>query len=160
MKIKLTYGSGEVEEATTLAAFHAALVDAGIGNYNIIRLSSVIPASAKVIAEKAVKNDLENGFKLYAVLADAYAVEKGEFAVAGLGWVQQKNGFGYFVEHAGNNEEEVRKALHSDLEDMIRRESGDWGEIDCKIQAIECKGKPVCSIVAAIYETEGWEAKK
>ncbi len=45
MKIKVTYGIGE--GATKLAAFDRALFDAGIANYNLIKLSSVIPENSE-----------------------------------------------------------------------------------------------------------------
>jgi arginine decarboxylase len=47
MRIQLVSGAGSAR--TQLAAFDAALVDAGISNYNLITLSSVIPAGAEII---------------------------------------------------------------------------------------------------------------
>ena len=41
MKIRLSSGRGE--GPTPLAAFDAALLDAGVSNYNLLPLSSVIP---------------------------------------------------------------------------------------------------------------------
>ncbi|MCJ7816384.1 MAG: pyruvoyl-dependent arginine decarboxylase [Candidatus Aenigmarchaeota archaeon] len=67
MEIKVTHGTGE--GPTALAAFDKALYDAGIGNYNLIKLSSVIPGNSKVIIEKIDWNEKEHGYKLYAVLS-------------------------------------------------------------------------------------------
>jgi arginine decarboxylase len=44
LEIQVTTGTGE--GPTPLAAFDAALLDAGVANYNLILLSSVIPAGA------------------------------------------------------------------------------------------------------------------
>jgi arginine decarboxylase len=46
MRIYVTTGKGE--GPTPLAAFDAALIDAGIPNYNLIYLSSVILACGKI----------------------------------------------------------------------------------------------------------------
>ena len=45
--------SGTGEAATEPAAFDGALLDAGIANYNLIRLSSVIPAGVDGPGEEA-----------------------------------------------------------------------------------------------------------
>ena len=54
MKIKVTYGTGE--GLTKLAAFDRALFNAGIANYNLIKLSSVIPKNSEVLIEKLESN--------------------------------------------------------------------------------------------------------
>jgi len=160
MIIKLTYGSGKTwkKGATKLAAFHAALIDAGIPNYNLIRLSSVLPTKSKVVFEKVKRTEKENGHRLYVVIADSYATKKGKHAVAGLGWVQREDGFGFFVEHTGKDEQEVRDYIRNDLIDMVRRESDPnrFGAINYKTHSVRCTGEPVCAVVAAVYESQGW----
>ena len=47
MKVSIT--SGKSEGPTKLNAFDNALLDAGIGNVNLIPVSSIIPASAKIV---------------------------------------------------------------------------------------------------------------
>ena len=47
MKIIVTSGTGE--GPTSLAAFDAALLDAGVANYNLICLSSIIPPGSMTI---------------------------------------------------------------------------------------------------------------
>ncbi len=86
MKIHVTSGTGEGD--TDIAAFDKALWDAGIANYNIIKLSSMIPEGSDVVVEKPEMNNKEHGHKLYVVIAEAYQTEKGKKAIAGLGWVK------------------------------------------------------------------------
>jgi len=82
MKIKVAWGTGAGK--TKIAAFDNALWDAGIANYNPIRLSSVIPENSDVVMEKIDMNKIEHGHKLYVVIAEGYETEPGKKVVAGL----------------------------------------------------------------------------
>jgi arginine decarboxylase len=66
-KIIVTKGVGEGQ--TELAAFDGALVNAGIANYNLIYLSSVIPVGAKVLVRRYSGSEKEFGHKLYVVMS-------------------------------------------------------------------------------------------
>lgn len=157
MRIQVTSGSGV--GVTKLAAFDKALFDAGIANYNLIKLSSVIPANSKIINKKITNyNNNEYGYKLYIVLAECTVIDSGEEAVAGIGWVKHSPGkeSGLFVEFAGRSETEVREKITKTLESMTSYRPEEVGEIDMKIEKIRCKGRPVCAIVAAVYKSEGW----
>lgn len=48
---KFTLVSGRGEGGTPLNAFDAALIDAGIGDLNLLRVSSILPPSARSCAE-------------------------------------------------------------------------------------------------------------
>lgn len=155
MRIFLTYGKGE--GATKLAAFDAALWDAGIANYNIIRLSSVIPDNAEIITKKLQWNGREHGYRLYCVMAKAVTDVIGRKVCAGLGWVSvNRIGRGVFVEHSGSDEDEVRKQIEASLTSLIRYRQDEFGRLNFRIESAECSGPPVCALVAATYSTEGW----
>ncbi len=64
---------------------------------------------------------------------------------------------GLFVEHQGNSEEEVRKHIIDSLARMQEYRKEKYSVIKMKIIGIECKDKPVCALVAAIYKTESWD---
>ncbi len=151
-------GSGRTEKG----AFDAALFDAGVANYNILELSSVIPDGSKVVVEKIDRNAIgEHGYKLYAVLANASADKEGEEAWAGIGWVQNdKTGGGLFVEHHGSSEEEVNKLIQKSLEDMKKYRTQKYGEIHKKITGIKSDGRPACALVCAFYQSESWDTRK
>jgi arginine decarboxylase len=110
-------GSG----ATALAAFDAALRAAGVANFNLIRLSSVIPPHTEVDADG--RSPLPTGGwgdRLYCVYAEQRASTPGEQAWAGIGWVQRRDGAGgLFVEHEGGSEEFVRKVIRASLTDLV-----------------------------------------
>jgi arginine decarboxylase len=158
MIIELVKGSGSGK--TQLAAFDRALYEAGIANYNLIPLSSVIPPQTELKRiEKRQNRDKEYGHKLYVVIAEMFASSKGEEAWSGLGWVNHvdNSGKGLFVEHTGRSEEEVIKQIEDSLNSMAEYREEERGKIFWETSGIVCKDEPVCSIVAAVYKSEGWD---
>jgi arginine decarboxylase len=157
MKIHVTWGTGE--GATKIAAFDHALWDAGIANYNLIKLSSMIPEGADVVLEKVDMNNREHGHKLYVVLSECYETVKGEKAIAGLGWVSANHakGKGIFVEHYGRTEKEVTEYIENTIKSMVSYRPEEHGKIKIKLTETECKGNVACAVVAAVYKSEGWE---
>ncbi len=49
--MKIYISSGRGTGPTSLSAFDAALNEAGVANYNLIRLSSIIPPDSKIILQ-------------------------------------------------------------------------------------------------------------
>lgn len=91
---------------TDQAAFDAALVDAGVGRYNLLRYSSVIPAHATVEPVSTMPPMGEVGERLPAVVARSVA-PADEPAAAGLAWARVASGEGilYEASAAGENAE-------------------------------------------------------
>lgn len=144
---------------TKLAAFDAALRDAGIANYNIIHLSSIIPPQSTVLpaTERAIRVG-GWGDRLYAVMADLRIDTRYEEAVAGIGWVQEKEtGRGLFVEHTGHTEREVRRDIMATLDALCAgRPDTTFGQPHLAIRTTVCAGEPTCALVAAVFEAEPW----
>lgn len=157
MRIVVTRGTGEGKTKT--AAFDRALWDAGIANYNLIRLSSVIPENSDIVVEKSERNEKEHGHKLYVVLSECFETESGRKAVAGLGWVTANHtkGKGIFVEHSGNIKEEVADYIKKTIESMDSYRPEEHGGIKIRFAEKECDGDVACALVAAVYKSEGWE---
>ena len=156
--IAVTCGTGK--GGTTLAAFDSALFSAGIANHNLIPLSSVIPEGFVLVVEKTDLN-YAGGFgdKMYVVMAEKRETRKGHGAWAGLGWAMAETNpsKGLFVEHKAESEEEVTTMIHKSLASMTAYRKEKYGAIQHKIAGIVCEEEPVCAVVAAIYETEGWK---
>ncbi|MGC9031492.1 MAG: pyruvoyl-dependent arginine decarboxylase [Minisyncoccia bacterium] len=149
---------GKGKGNTQLSAFDAALYDARISNFNLIYLSSIIPENSKIIFKKIKFREEDYGKKLYVVLAKKIETKKGKYAFAGLGWVQNKEGRGLFVEDTADNKKELKKLITLSLKDLIkRRKEYKYGKINYLISGIKCKGKPVCAICAAIYQIEDFK---
>lgn len=158
LSIGITAATGE--GPTSLAAFDAALRTAGVANFNLIRLSSVIPPKAVVHPRSAA--DLppvhgEWGDKLFAVWAFESAELLGQEAWAGVSWVQDPiDGRGLFVEHEGGSETQVREELAASLSDLC--ESRGLGDLEQHSVVVgrRCEGTPVGALVIAPYQVRGW----
>lgn len=155
--IQLTKGTGSGD--TKIAAFDAALFEAGIANYNLIRLSSIIPPGSRIEIGKAEIKPDEFGHRLYVVYACEIQNEIGKDAWAGIGWTLAKDGAGkgLFTEHEGHSEQEVTNLINETLSCMTRYRPESYGEIKTEIAGITCTKKPVCALVAAVYRAEGWD---
>lgn len=147
-------GSG----STALAAFDASLRDAGVANYNLVRLSSVIPPRTAVdVTGDAPLPAGGWGDRLYCVYAEQRASVPGEQAWAGIGWVQRLDGEGgLFVEHEGDSEEFVAGAIEASLADLVAGRPEQFGAPQKVLTGVSCTDAPVCALVLAAYETAGW----
>jgi len=157
LEIYITTGVGE--GSTPLAAFDRALFEAGIGNYNLIVLSSVVPIGAKILRKQWYAEDEEWGHRLYLVLAEQRADVPGEEAWAGLGWVQnEEDGRGLFVEHHGAKRQQVENDIEASLATMCAYRTAPLGPPQAAVVGASCTGLPVCAVAAAVYESRDWSS--
>jgi arginine decarboxylase len=155
MRIYLTTGTGE--GPTPLAAFDAALLNAGVANYNLICLSSVIPAGGEIHRAKYLPSGDEYGHRLYVVMSRHEEQRRGETAWAGVGWTQDENsGRGLFVELHGSDRDRLEADIRITLESMVASRPLAYGPIESEIAGIECRERPVCALVIAVYQSQGW----
>lgn len=161
MNLHLTSGLGS--GPTTLAAFDAALNHTGIANYNILRLSSVIPPGTDLILHKdgPIPKELmpgEWGDRLYVVMAEQREERPNVEAWAGIGWVQEKESKkGLFVEHEGSSEDKVRSDITQSLQALMATRNVDFGEVQMKVIGKTCKHMPICAMVVAVYQASDWQ---
>lgn len=157
LTIRVSRGTGTGR--TRLSAFDAALHDAGVADFNLVQLSSVIPAGSSV-QEVASYGQLvgEHGDALYCVYTDAYATTPGEQAWAGVAWSSHDDGSGagLFVEHSGGSHSAVQHELDLSLEDLSRNRGGHYSPSGQLLTTVECDFHPVCAIVIATYQRAGW----
>lgn len=154
----ITVRSGSGVGRTALAAFDRALLDAGVGNFNLLPLSSVIPPGSAVRLEE---DDLGgvHGDRLYCVLSAAHAEQPGEIVWAGLGWVRDPDtGAGLFVEHHAGSEESLCEMIRLTLTDMVESRGGGYGEVETLVTSAHCVDRPVCALVLAAYSVVSWGA--
>jgi len=109
-RIRVVWGSGT--GPTAMASYDAALADAGVHNYNLVAVSSMMPPDATVDPVGTAGDLGEVGGELTVVEARATASEPGHVS-AGLAWTQSPDG-GLFYEAAGRTEER-------DVEERVRR---------------------------------------
>lgn len=158
--MNITISSGVGTGPTTLAAFDGALYAAGIANYNLLILSSVIPPATTIIQNDESYSPAipgEWGDRLYVVMAEQRTDVVGQEVWAGIGWVQDKEtGKGLFVEHEGQSEAAVKDSITASLKALMETRGIDFGAIQMRIQGAICEGEPVCAMVAAAYQTSDW----
>jgi arginine decarboxylase len=156
VRIVVSHGTGE--GPTELAAFDSALLAAGVENYNLIPLSSVIPPGGEVERARFQSSDDEYGQRLYVVMAHSHAHGPGAGAYAGLGWAQEPgSGRGLFIECAGASDAEVHDSIVATLDSMTASRGRPYGAIESEVTGIDSSGRPVAAIVVAVYKSEPWD---
>lgn len=168
MDIHVVSGTGEGN--TELSAFDDALRDSGVYNYNLIYLSSMIPPQTDV----KVVGTLENypgdpGDKLYVVAAQERSSQKGEAVAAGIGWYQfDGTRHGVFVEHHAKadtsqaGEKEVARLIEASIRDLCAFRDVPFvaEKMEMALSSSVVGEKPACAIVLAVFEAEGWLARR
>ncbi|SDM97766.1 arginine decarboxylase [Halogranum gelatinilyticum] len=106
--------SGTATAPTAMASYDAALAAANVHNYNLVTVSSVIPADATVEAVETAPDLGPAGNRLTVVQAKATTGEAGTVA-AGLGWATGP-GPGLFYEADGSDPEKVEATVRAGLD--------------------------------------------
>lgn len=160
LEIPLVAGSGT--GPTKLAAFDAALRGIGVANYNLIRLSSVIPPGGVLTRSRGSLSPPGGwGDRLYVVTADARTDIPGTHAWAGIGWAQDPyTGRGLLVEHEGHTEADVTADIGATLTSMREGRGGTGDQLTHQqilTAGITCTDEPVCALVMAVFAAEAWQ---
>ncbi len=152
--IRVAWGTGT--GPTEMSSYDAALADANLHNFNLVAVSSVIPADTEV-EEVDVAPDLgPAGERLTVVQARATCVGPGRVS-AGLGWSTSEDGPGLFYEAADETDpEEVAERVRTGL--AAGRELRDWAFTDERIRTADVRAEPgtfaTAVVVAAYGESE------
>jgi len=154
--IQMAAGTGTAP--TPLAAFDAALLAVGAGNFNLVRLSSVIPTGSDLALMDRVETCAVWGDRMFCVYAEAHADVPGRGAAAGVGWVvaDDDSGAGLMVEHHADTEAEVATQIRSSLAAMTAARGGGFRPPQMQLASARCETEPVCALVLAAYGTTGW----
>lgn len=158
MKIQLSSAIGT--GPTRLSAFDDALLKTGTANYNLIRLSSVIPPGSeiKVYPKKIQTEPGQWGDRLYVVMAEERTHTPNTEAWAGIGWVQdKKTGKGLLVEHEGFSEATVQQDIQDSLKALMKGRNVNFGKINMEIVGGVCHKEAVCALVIAVFQSADWE---
>ena len=155
IRLSRSQGTG----TTRLAAFDAALVAAGLQDFNLVPLSSVVPLGATVeVVAPAEQLRGRHGDLLYCVYAAGYATVQDTQAWAGIAWALRTDGSGagLFVEHAGSSEAAVHADLSATLRAMMENRPEQYLEGGRLVASATCTGDPVAALVVASFQTAGW----
>ena len=125
---KFKIGSGIGRSKNRLVSFDEALLEAGVGNYNLVRLSSILPAECKLTE----KIDLPEGSLLPTAYATIGSDWKDDHLVStiGVGIPIDKNNVGIIMEYSAKNK--TSEEAVETLKRMIREafENRGW-ELQC-----------------------------
>ncbi len=139
--------SGASDGFTPLNAFDGALLQAGIGNTNIVKMSSIVPPRCKLISPIA----LPPGALVPAAYASITSDVPGEIISAGVAIAlpKDKNRNGLIMEYSakGKKEQIEEKVRQMALEGMKLR---GWEVQDLNSIAIEYKVKKIGAALAAV----------
>ncbi len=115
MKVSIT--SGKSEGPTRLNAFDNALLDAGIGDVNLIPVSSILPADTEIVELPHIKE----GKMINCVLSCAHSDKTGDLITAVVA-VATSDDFGCVVEHSGINQdpEKIKEEAEAMLKYMMQ----------------------------------------
>lgn len=123
-----------VSRISDLNAFDIALMNAGIGEQNLVSVSSVIPEGAYRIPFRP----LTMGAVTHCVLAQMRGCE-GETIAAGIAYAFRKDGRGGYVAegHIHGSAESLRDILSAKMEEMARIRDVEFGEIKFEARELE-----------------------
>lgn len=146
MMIELVWGTAEGR--TAKCAFDAALAEAGIGDHNVVRYSSILPPDAAVRESGTLERDFEVGVPVGTVIADHVSSTGGQEIAAGIGLAQAAEG-GVFMEESGAvAAERIEARIEDDLQQGRSLREG-WTFSDQTITVVDHTVEDVGAVVVA-----------
>lgn len=145
MKVSIT--SGKAEGPTKLNAFDNALLDAGIGDINLIKVSSIIPAGAGIVELP----QFLAGKMVNTVLSYVSSEKKGDQLCAVIA-VAISDELGCVVEHGGINQdpEKVKGEALDMVNSMMQIRGLEINDIIIRCQEHQVKNQGA-AIAAVVY---------
>ncbi len=106
-KVFFTKGAGRHKHY--LQSFELALRDAGISQFNLVSVSSILPPSCKRISREEGLKSLKPGQIVFCVMAKNSTDEPNRLIAASIGcaWPADPNIYGYLSEHHSFGEKEI-----------------------------------------------------
>lgn len=99
---------GAAEGGTELNAFDKALLAAGIGDVNLVKVSSIVPPGVELVEEL---NPFPKGEFVPVVYVMVASGQPGQRIAAAIGVGREKEGFGVVMEAKGDSREEVEEKV-------------------------------------------------
>jgi arginine decarboxylase len=144
---------GSATGPTAMSAYDAALADANIHNYNLVTVSSVIPAGPPLEVVGTAPDLGPAGNRLTVVQSRAtLAPDDHGPAVAGIGWARSESGRGIFYEASGEDRDAVQQTIDDGLTGGKRLRDWEFVEEDFVVREAEAAGEEyTTTVVCAVY---------
>ncbi len=141
--------AARAEGGTPLNAFDNALLAMGIGNANLVRLSSVVPPHLEWLERLP---EIPVGMLLPTVYAEASAREPGERIVAALGVGLRPDGAGGLIyEYAGHGDRAfAEERVRAMVEEGFRVRGWRLGEFRVGVAEAQVGRRPVAAVAAVM----------
>ncbi len=141
--------SASAEGGTPLNAFDNALLRMGIGNANLVRLSSVIPPHVEWIERLP---EIPIGLLLPTVYAEATASEPGERIAAALGvGLRPGDAGGLIYEYAGHGDRACAEAqVRAMVEEGFAVRGWELGRFFAGVAEARVEDRPVAAVAAVV----------
>lgn len=151
--IRVVWGTGT--GPTAMASYDAALAAANVHDYNLVRVSSVVPADAAIEAVGEAPDLGPVGGRLTVVEARATVPpDEAGPAVASLAWVREPEGPGLFYEAGGTDREAVAARVDAGLRAGRRLRDWGFGEPRRRTTTVEAPDDAFATaVVLAVYGT-------
>ncbi len=143
--------SSATSEVSGLNAFDRALIKAGVGEQNLVSVSSVIPIGAKMTDKK----EMPMGAVTHCVLAQMRGTE-GEMISAGIAYAFRKDGKGGYVAegHLHGSKQSLQADLKWKMNEIARARGVELEEINYIMEELEIPVDNYGCCVAALVFTE------
>lgn len=143
--------SSAVSKTSDLNAFDRALYDAGIGEQNLLSVSSVIPIGAEKIGTK----ELPMGAVTHCVLAQMRGSE-GEMISAGIAYAMRKDGKGGYIAegHIHGSKNSLKEVLTWKMEEMASIRGTEFLPIEFAIEELSIPLDNYGACIAAVVFTD------
>lgn len=98
---RMFFTKGVGKHRNNLQSFEIALRDAGIAQYNLVKVSSIFPPNCKIVSRSIGLASMVPGQIAFVVLAETRTSEPNRLVSAGIGLAVPASGdrFGYISEH-------------------------------------------------------------
>jgi arginine decarboxylase len=149
--VLLTSGTGHGH--TPLNAFDNALLDAGVGNFNLIKVSSIVPPGAVVEKSKTKFSKIPNGSLIYAVYTHSISGLEGEKTASVLAAAVPKNQKTGVIFESSSDKKDVRqleKIVTKMVEEACNKRGVEIEKIIYTNSQVEVKRNYACSVSLAV----------
>jgi arginine decarboxylase len=143
--VSYTLAVGAADGVTPLNAFDNALLDAGIGNVNLLKVSSILPPGSKYVEAFQIPP----GSLVPTAYGTVTSVVPGERIAAAVGVGLCRESFGVIMEYEGTGtRQEAEAEVARMLEAAFEQRQMKLDEV--RIRGVDCQVKTIGSVVAAV----------
>lgn len=150
-RYKISAGIGRAKYRIT--SFDHALIEAGVGNYNLVRLSSIMPLGSQ-------KSD-SIGLPLGSLLPIAYAVQTGASGVisaavaVGYPKICDNSHCGVIMEYEGEcSKEEAKRIVENMVREGFEKRGWELDWIESESVSADCSDEGYTTVFACVAEWE------